>query len=136
MRETNIQKLIMLAVSKAGTKIFRNNTGKAWIGESEVIRKPGVRYLDKGDVVVKNARRFHAGLCKGSSDLIGWTPREISPNDVGKIIAVFTALEIKTKSGRLRSDQSNFLQLLEQAGGIAVVARSEEEALAAIEKAF
>ena len=53
MREQDIQRLIMLALSEAGCLIWRNNTG-----------------------VLKNAAgipiRF--GLCVGSSDLIGIAP--------------------------------------------------------------
>jgi hypothetical protein len=53
MKESDIQRLIMLALSEAGCLIFRNNVG-----------------------TLKNAAgipiRF--GLCVGSSDLIGITP--------------------------------------------------------------
>lgn len=137
MKENNIQKLIMLAVSAAGTRVFRNNVGKAWIGNSELIKQDNVyRQLNTGDVIIRQARRFHAGLCEGSSDLIGWTPKKIKPEDVGKKIAVFTALEVKTKSGQVRDAQDVFLRSVEQAGGIASVCRSEQDALAAIHEAL
>jgi hypothetical protein len=34
------------------------------------------------------------GLCLGSSDLIGWTIREITPDMVEKKVAVFTAIQV------------------------------------------
>lgn len=53
MKESDIQRLIMLALSEAGCLIFRNNVG-----------------------VLKNAAGIPIkfGLCVGSSDLIGLTP--------------------------------------------------------------
>ena len=53
MKESDIQRLIMLALSEAGCLIWRNNTG-----------------------VLKNAAGIPIkfGLCVGSSDLIGITP--------------------------------------------------------------
>ena len=53
MKESDIQRLIMLALSEAGCLIWRNNTG-----------------------VLKNAAGIPIkfGLCVGSSDLIGLTP--------------------------------------------------------------
>lgn len=60
MKESDIQRLIMLALSEAGCLIWRNNTG-----------------------VLKNAAGIPIkfGLCVGSSDLIGLTP-------TGKFLAV------------------------------------------------
>lgn len=98
MKESDIQRLIMLALSEAGCVIWRNNTG-----------------------VLKNAAgipiRF--GLCVGSSDLIGITPR-------GKFLAV----EIKTCKGRATPEQLRFIEAVRKHGGIAGIARSPEEALA------
>ena len=56
----------------------------------------------------------------GGSDLIGFTPRNG--------IAVFTTIEVKTKTGRISPEQQNFIDVIRRAGGIAGVARSPEEA--------
>lgn len=123
MKETTIQKKIMLALSRIGTTIFRNNVGTAWVGESK-------RALDGSGVFLKNPRPLHAGLCKGSSDLIGWTTIEID----GKKVAVFTAIENKTKSGRVSPEQANFIENVKRSGGIAGVARTDNEAVDIIKK--
>lgn len=78
--------------------------------------------------MIENPRPLQAGLCEGSSDLIGWTTVEVTPAMVGKKIAIFTALEIKTESGRASKEQINFITRVREAGGIAGIARSEQEA--------
>lgn len=113
---------IMLAIGRlAHVRIFRNNTGMAWVGDA--------RRLPNGDVLIKNARPLHAGLVKGSSDLIGWTTREITPDMVGERVAIFTAIEAKDGTGRASADQRRFLDAVTAAGGIAGVARAPEDAL-------
>ena len=52
MKESDIQRKIMIEVSKLGHRVFRNNTG--------------LFTLDDG-------RKVRTGLCVGSSDLVGWT---------------------------------------------------------------
>jgi hypothetical protein len=46
---------------------------------------------------------------------------------VGKTVAIFAGIEIKTKSGKLSDAQKNFIEKLTLAGGIAGVVNSEEE---------
>jgi len=120
MKESNIQKEIHLALSKLGSKIFRNNVAKCWIGKSKTIHD--------GSVVIEHPRRLNAGLCVGSSDLIGWTSVEVTPEMVGKKIAVFTAVEVKTPTGRLSQDQKQFLDNVQESGGLSLVARSPAQA--------
>lgn len=127
MSESNQeQPLIALALSKAGATVFRNNTGMGWTGESFVNRQ--------GDRVIKNARPLHAGLTKGSSDLIGWKSVLVTPDMVGKTIAVFLAVEVKTGSGRATKEQLNFIDQVRKAGGIAGIARTPEEAVLLLQK--
>ena len=47
---------------------------------------------------------------------------------VGKQVAVFASVEVKTDSGRVKPEQQNWLEQVTKAGGLAVVARSPEEA--------
>jgi hypothetical protein len=68
------------------------------------------------------------GLCKGSADLIGWRTVTVTPDMVGQRIAVFTSIEVKTPTGRLRPEQQQWLDAVQAAGGIAGVARSVEDA--------
>ena len=118
--ESEIQKRVMLALSKSGCTIFRNNTAMGWAGKAQ-------KYPN-GDVVIKGGYPIHAGLCTGSSDLIGWKSVTITPDMVGKRIAVFTAVEVKTPTGRPTQEQLNFIQQVQNAGGIAGIARNEAEA--------
>ena len=64
------------------------------------------------------------GLCKGSADLIGWRTVTVTPEMVGQKIAVFTSIEVKSTSGRVKPEQQQWLAAVQAAGGIAAVARS------------
>lgn len=119
--ESNITKQILLAVSKSGARLFRNNVAMAWVGQQ--------LHSAPGTVTLRDARPLHAGLCPGSSDLIGWTVREITPDMVGKKVAVFTAIEVKAERGRASAEQVNFIEQVRLNGGIAGIARSHEDAL-------
>ena len=125
MNENNIQKRIMLTVSKLGTKIFRNNVGTAWNGKSYATKD--------GKRVIENARCIRFGLCVGSSDLIGYTEKTITPEMVGKKVAIFTAIEVKKKGGKQSPDQKNFIKRLNDAGGLGGFAYSEADAVAIVE---
>jgi len=48
---------------------------------------------------------------------------------VGQQVAVFTSIEVKTPTGRVRPEQQAWLAVVRGAGGIAGVARSVEDAL-------
>lgn len=111
---------IQLACSRGATRLFRNNTAQAWVGAATKIMRPTAVTLQPGDVVIRNARPLHAGLCTGSSDLIGWTQRDGA--------AVFTAVEVKTETGRATPEQRQFVDAVSGAGGIAGVVRSVDEA--------
>jgi hypothetical protein len=116
----DLHRRILLACGKGDTRLFRNNTGQGWVGEAS-------RWAD-GLVVIKHARPFHAGLCQGSSDLIGWRSVVVTPDMVGQTVAVFVAIEAKTGSGRPSEAQRLFLAAVKGAGGIAGIARSPEDA--------
>jgi hypothetical protein len=64
----------------------------------------------------------------GGSDLIGYRQVVIGPEHVGRTMAVFTAVEVKSAVGRATAEQRAFIQHIEQAGGIAGVVRSVDEA--------
>lgn len=106
--ENNIFKEIRLAVSTGCSRLFRNNVGM---------------------VKDQQGRMHRFGLCKGSSDGIGWHSMIVTPDMVGKPVAVFLAIEAKTATGRVSKEQQNFIDRVEEAGGIAGVARSAEDAL-------
>ena len=43
---------------------------------------------------------------------------------VGQQVAVFTSIEVKTPTGRVKPEQQQWLDAVQAAGGIAAVARS------------
>lgn len=122
MNETNITRSIQLAVSKLrNVRLFRNNVGMGWAGQSN--------RLPSGEVIIKNPRPLHAGLCEGSSDLIGWKTITITPDMVGKEVAVFVAVEVKTEKGRPTDGQLNFIAEVNRSGGVGFVARGADESV-------
>lgn len=107
MSETNLMNSILIA--DHGCRLFRNNTGAIKDADGRLVR---------------------FGLCKGSSDLIGFRPTVITPDMVGKTVAVFTAIEVKTPTGKPTPEQLHFINRVKELGGIAGIARSVEDALA------
>ena len=92
--------------SRPGMRLFRNNVGVA---------------------VYSDGSRVAYGLCPGSSDLIGFQTIRIAPEMVGQSIAQFIAIEVKGPDTRLRAGQRNFLRVVSEAGGKAVLARSLDD---------
>lgn len=135
MNETTLMHRIMLALTNAGARVFRNNVGTGWAGSAHVCRgRPETVTLNPGDVLVRKARPLRAGLCVGSSDIIGWRAVVVTPDMVGRSVAIFTAVEVKSQSGALTTEQQRFLGAVEQAGGIAIEARDADQALAHLKR--
>lgn len=127
MLEKNILNTILLEIGRRQreARIFRNNVGQAWAGEVvNNYTKDGHRY-----VVIKNAQPIHIGLCTGSSDLIGWYSLEITPEMVGRRVALFTAIEVKRPGKNPTIEQARFMEAVRASGGIAGVARSPDDAI-------
>jgi hypothetical protein len=108
--ETNLQQQIRLAVgTNPEARIFRNQVGSL----------PDPR----------TGRLVTFGLARGSADLIGWRTVIITQAMVGSRIAVFTSIEVKTPTGRIRPEQQAWFETVTQAGGLAGIARSVDDAL-------
>ena len=120
MNEMDILKKILLHCTRMGARLFRCNTGTGWVGTNQY-RMPD------GSLVLKNPVPFRSGLVGGGSDLIGWKSVEITPDMVGRKVAVFHAIEVKAKRGIVSEDQKVFIANVKAAGGIIGVARSEED---------
>jgi hypothetical protein len=71
-------------------------------------------------VVIRQGRPLHAGLCVGSSDLIGYR--------VVDRVAQFVALEVKSPTGRPTKEQTQFIDHINAVGGCAGIVRSVEDA--------
>lgn len=115
MSEAEIQAAIWLAVGKLpGVRIFRNNMGVATFAGGQLVRY---------------------GLANpGGSDLIGLRSVVVTPEMIGQKLAIFTALEVKTPTGRVEPEQRNFVEFVQSFGGIAGVVRSPDDALRLVGK--
>ena len=101
-KETAISNQIRLHASSRGVVLFTNPAGCGKI----------------------NGQFVTYGLTPGSSDLIGWVPVTITPDMVGRQIAVFTGVEVKTLTGKAQENQKIFRNNVRRAGGIACIANS------------
>lgn len=123
MSEADLMRRLQVRASQLGARLFRQNTGMAWAGKVE--RGPRVVRLGPGDVVLRNARPFHAGFA-GMSDLGGWVPVEITADMVGSTVAVYAQIEVKA-NGRPTREQMAWIEAVNAAGGRAGVARSDDD---------
>ncbi len=121
MKEAEIQKQVAIALSESGFVSLKNTTGQAWTGSN--VQLDRARRM----AMIQNARPIRFGLIQGSSDRIGWKSILITPEMVGKKIAIFAAIECKTAMGRLSEEQIIFLERVSEAGGIAFVARTADD---------
>jgi len=64
----------------------------------------------------------------GGSDLICYRKVTITPEMVGAEVPIFAAIEVKTAKGRATEQQKAFIEHIRNAGGIAGIARSVDEA--------
>lgn len=113
MKESILMRQIQVALCNFGARMFRNQVG---------------------NFKLEDGRRIRVGLCKGSSDLIGFFPITITQEMVGQKIAIFVAIEVKSEKGRATPEQENFVKFVKSCGGIATICKSTEEAFAALSK--
>ena len=105
-------------------KLFRNNSGMLFNREGVPVRYGLGNKSKKYNDQIK------------SSDEIGWTPVLITQEMVGKTIAVFTAIEVKTEKFNIRESyrdgsreaaQLRFINIIKETGGIAGFARNAND---------
>ena len=90
-------------------RVWDNKTMGVYVGEK-------VGSTRGGDIVLRRARFVKAGLATGSSDLIGIAPG-----------GFFLSIEVKTGKARPSKQQKRFIELVNDLGGIAGVARNLED---------
>lgn len=104
VNETRVQTDIMVGCSDIAA-LFRVPAGLYWQGKRNT------------DGTITSARAVRV-VVKGYSDLTGWRRSD------GK----FVAIEVKTNRGRASKEQLHFIEQVKQAGGLAGIARSVEQA--------
>lgn len=104
-KESNLVEQLLKRAGQLGMKLWRNQVGTYKLADG--------RYIS-------------SGLCVGSSDLIGYIPVVITPEMLGKTIAVFVAVEAKSPTGRASQRQLDFINHIVESGGVAVIATAPE----------
>ncbi len=112
--EDQVQSELRLKIAREGkTTVFRNNSGAAQDKTGRVIRYG----LANDSARVSEHIKSH--------DLIGWTRVTITPDMVGKTVAVFTSIECKregwkpSENDKRETAQRNWATAVTEAGGIA-----------------
>ena len=98
----------ILANLPPNKRLFKINAGMGWVGK--IVKHTG------DTIILKNPRPLHAAPT-GWFDLSGWRSIEITPDMVGKKIAVFCGVEVKAGSDRLSKAQKSLGRILEKMGG-------------------
>ena len=97
------------------------------IADKALEKRPFLFLNDNGLGYRKDGTPFRYGLQPGSGDMIGWTEIIISPEMVGKRIAVFTSIEIKTKNDRMSDKQKKWFLAVKRSGGIAKIHKERND---------
>ena len=111
MRESSVLKDIITRLSNTRTRLFR---------------------MQSGNYELADGRHIVVGV-PGMSDLIGCQSVLVTPEMVGKRIALFVAIEVKSLTGRVHPNQLDFVHIVKMLGGRAGIARCVEDARAIIE---
>jgi hypothetical protein len=104
----------LLRSSAAGMRFSRNNSGVAFHRDGSVVS--------------------YGCFAPGGSDLLGWVPHLITPDNVGKRVAVFSAVELKTGRQLPSAAQKQFLRAVERAGGFGTWGRDVETIMKRLEQ--
>jgi hypothetical protein len=120
--ETAFSNEIRLALGKTDrhARLFRNVSGEFWGGK--------LLNFSNGVATLACAQKVSTGLHTGAGDLIGLTTITVTPDLVGKRIAVFTSGEVKLKGGRIEAGQPEWCDFVNAAGGRAGFLYSIEDA--------
>lgn len=119
MKESATTSHIRLDAAQLGIDLWRNNVGGFYDETGRFVRYGLGSFTDKDE--------------KKSSDYIGITPVFITPQMVGTVLGVFTAVEMKPSDWKFyQSDkralyQKNFHDIVKKAGGFAGFAKNIED---------
>lgn len=124
--EAQVQAETRLKTSQqCGSRLFRNNVG--------AFKSPNGQWVRYG--LANDSKQMNQEI--KSSDLIGWTCIEITPDMVGRTVAVFTSIEVKEEgykpSGKAKLEhyqaQLRWCERVAEQGGIAGIVDSADKAV-------
>jgi len=119
--ESTVQQEIQIQAMNSGCHLMRNNSGACMDDTGRLVR------YGLGNVSKQHNERI------ASSDLIGFTKITITPDMVGKTLAVFTAVEVKKEEwnpktySKRETAQFNFINWIRNNGGFAGFANSVDK---------
>jgi hypothetical protein len=122
--EAAVQAELQVEAARRGGSLWRNNSGACIDQEGRQVRYG----------LANTSAKINAHF--KSSDLIGITPVTITHDSVGRVVGIFTAIEVKEPGWKgPRSDrekaQNNFLTAVRAMGGIGKFAQSTGDVYAA-----
>lgn len=121
--EGKVQDDVEVLASSFFSRLLRNNSGALFNDLGTMVR------YGLGNISAKFNKK------NKSSDLIGWTTITITPDMVGRKVAIFTAIEIKPETFKInppyRDDstpwaQERFVYQVREAGGFGAIVNSGE----------
>lgn len=95
---------------------YRANVGTAW-ASNDITRLPD------GSLLLRDPRPFSTGLPVGFHDVFGMVPTIVTPEMVGKTVAIFASIDAKSQIGKPREAQQRFADAVIRAGGRAGFAK-------------
>lgn len=120
MTESDILKQIQ-TLSTGDVRLWRNQIGQGYQGL--VVKKT------LHTITLAQYRHINFGIPGvGGSDLIGLSSTIITPAMVGKRVAIFTAIEVKSETGKPTHMQTAFTGTIHLLGGHAGVAKMKADA--------
>jgi hypothetical protein len=130
----NQNRLTQLFASKMGARLFRMAVGFGWIASDRDTLKADIIMtviMKPGDVLLRQARPFKAGE-KGMSDNGGWVSVIVTPDMIGKPVAVSLWVEDKSGRGVSTTEQKAWIRFVRAQGGRAGVSRCDDDTAAII----
>ena len=125
--ETNIRNTAVIAASKVGARLFRNQVGAGWVcppTRTKKYTKNGKRY-----VLLEDPRWLEYGFPVGSGDDQGFLPVVITQDMVGHKFARYVNAEAKTDKGRPGKGQAEWHEFVWSNGGLSGFYRSDADML-------
>lgn len=128
MKESAVASHILLAAAQAGIDLWRNNVGVAFNPNGQPVR---FGLLNDSAQLNKKIK---------ASDYVGITPIMITPEMVGTVVGVFTAVETKAEGWKFSVNddravaQKAFHDIVRKAGGFAGFASNVGEFLKIIRR--
>lgn len=137
--ESKIQTDIRDKLSNGRVRLFRNTVGQGLMithKHSFTAQAIITKVIDLVRSLGGHAQRIRFGLAVGSGDLMGYQTVTITPEMVGRQVAVILSCEVKTEKGAIREEQFRWAAHINSVGGRAIIARSLEAARAELDKPF